>query len=339
MHLKEVDTNLIVVLDALLIDASVTKAAERLGRSPSAVSHALANLREIFDDPLFVRAGQRLVATARAEQLAPTVHIIVSGIESLLRSSAPFDPGTQERSFTIACSDICELGLLHRLREAIRDVAPNILINRRALSGADTLEDLRQAKAQFMVLQGAALDDATDFMWQKLDDEAFVSVARPDHPLAGGKVSKRDFARHEHVLVIPEESGADPVGDHFERHDIQPGSVTAASSAFVALFLALGSDAIATVPESVVHAAAPRDKVARIRQPFAPLVIENHLGWHRSQDRTNATNGCASRSVRPCLRARSRPGARIRLNRSSSAGPGLECHMLFYCAIGQMNLG
>ena len=95
MYLKELDANLIVVLDALLIDASVTRAAERLGRSPSAVSHALSHLRVIFADELFVRAGQRLVPTARASSLAPAVHVIVSGMESLLRPETPFDPATR----------------------------------------------------------------------------------------------------------------------------------------------------------------------------------------------------------------------------------------------------
>ena len=85
MHLKEVDANLLVILDALLVDASVTRAAERLGRSASAISHALAKLREIFADELFVRAGQRLVPTAKAQELAPTVHVILAGMESLLR--------------------------------------------------------------------------------------------------------------------------------------------------------------------------------------------------------------------------------------------------------------
>ena len=92
MHLKEVDANLLVTLDALLVDASVTRAAERLGRSASAISHALAKLREIFADELFVRAGQRLVPTAKALELAPTVHVILAGMESLLRPSKPFDP-------------------------------------------------------------------------------------------------------------------------------------------------------------------------------------------------------------------------------------------------------
>src|SRR4026208_1823636 len=71
MHLREIDANLLVTLDALLVDASVTRAAERLGRSASAISHALAKLREIFADELFVRAGQRLGPAAKAQGLAP----------------------------------------------------------------------------------------------------------------------------------------------------------------------------------------------------------------------------------------------------------------------------
>ena len=104
MHLREVDANLLVTLDALLVDASVTRAAERLGRSASAISHALAKLREIFADELFVRAGQRLVPTAKALELAPTVHVILAGMESLLRPSQPFDASLAVRDFAIAAS-------------------------------------------------------------------------------------------------------------------------------------------------------------------------------------------------------------------------------------------
>ena len=103
MHLKEVDANLLVTLDALLVDASVTRAAERLGRSPSAISHALAKLRELFDDDLFVRAGQRLVPTARAQELAPTVHVILAGMEEgMLPHSRTF--------FTEPLATLCVFG-------------------------------------------------------------------------------------------------------------------------------------------------------------------------------------------------------------------------------------
>ena len=114
MHLRELDANLIVVLDALLTEASVTKAAARLGRSPSAVSHALANLRELLSDELFVRAGQKLVPTPKAEHIAPTVHVIVSGLEGLLRPASPFDPRSQRGTYAIACSELLEVTLLER---------------------------------------------------------------------------------------------------------------------------------------------------------------------------------------------------------------------------------
>ena len=118
MHLREVDANLLVTLDALLVDASVTRAAERLGRSASAISHALAKLREIFADELFVRAGQKLVPTAKALELAPTVHVILAGMESLLRPSKPFDPSQTSRDFAVAASEAGELILVQPLAPA-----------------------------------------------------------------------------------------------------------------------------------------------------------------------------------------------------------------------------
>src|SRR4029078_2497087 len=102
MHLREVDANLLVTLDALLVDASVTRAAERLGRSSSAISHPLAKLRQIFAGERFVRAGQNLVRTAKAVELAPTVHVILAGMESLLRPSKPFDPSLALPDLSVA---------------------------------------------------------------------------------------------------------------------------------------------------------------------------------------------------------------------------------------------
>lgn len=285
MHLRELDTNLIVVLDALLIDASVTKTAERLGRSPSAISHALANMRAIFDDPLFVRAGQRLVPTARAEELAPTVHVIVSGIENLLRPNAPFDPKTQERVFVVACTENFELSLLRKLRSTIHELAPSIAINRRALDENIEYEDLRHGKTQFLLVQGEPQDDAADVLWQKLDDEVFVTLGRPKHPLAGRKLSKKEFARHQHILVAPRDGAPDSVQAHFEHNGIILEDVIAASSAFVALFLAFDSDALVTVPKSVADAAISWKNVGVVQQPLPALSIANYLGWHRSQDR------------------------------------------------------
>jgi len=285
MHLKELDANLLVVLDALLTDASVTKAAERLGRSPSAVSHALANLRETFHDELFVRAGQRLVPTAKATELAPTIHVIVSGIEGLLRPGKPFEPGSQTRNLVLACREPYELTLLHELRRAIKSEAPSITLGWKALDGEASLEELRQGRVHFLIRDGMAQDDAADFIWQHLFDETYVTLAAKGHDLLGGDVSISDFCAQEHILIAPGEGDGDPVSAHLAEHGVNLDRAIHASSLFVGLFLANDSKALVTVPQSVANAVGRGMALEPIRQPFPPLVVKNHLGWHRAQDR------------------------------------------------------
>jgi len=285
MHLKELDANLLVVLDALLTDASVTKAAERLGRSPSAVSHALANLRELFHDELFVRAGQRLVPTAKATELAPTIHVIVTGIEGLLRPGTPFEPQSQQRNLVLACREPYELTLLHELRRTVKETAPGITLSWKALNGEASFEDLRLGRIQYLIQEGTPAEDAADFVWHHLFDETYVTLGARGHPLRDRDVSRGGFADYEHILVTTGEGASDPVHEHFARHGIAASDVTRASSLFVGLFLAHGSEALVTVPHSVANAVDEGLALRQISQPFAPLIVQNQLCWHRSQDR------------------------------------------------------
>ena len=187
MHLREIDANLLVTLDALLVDASVTRAAERLGRSASAISHSLAKLREIFADELFVRAGQRLVPTAKALELAPTVHVILAGMESLLRPAKPFDPTSAARDFAIASGEAGELILVQPLRRRIEYVAPSIRVDWTPGYVADAFEALRQGYSHFLIdIEGTPIP-APDIRVTRLFDDTLVTLARPEHKLAARK--------------------------------------------------------------------------------------------------------------------------------------------------------
>src|SRR6185312_5078036 len=168
MHLKQVDANLLVTLDALLVDASVTRAAERLGRSPSAISHALAKLRDIFADELFVRAGQKLVPTAKAIELAPTVHVILAGMESLLRPSIPFDPSRSVRDFSVAASEAGQLVLVQPLRQRLKLQAPSVRLD--WIHGEESTDALRNGRCHFVIdIEGASVP-APDIRVLKLFD-------------------------------------------------------------------------------------------------------------------------------------------------------------------------
>ncbi|MDA7947748.1 MAG: LysR family transcriptional regulator [Hyphomicrobiaceae bacterium] len=285
MHLKEIDANLLVVLDSLLVDASVTKAAERLGRSPSAVSHALANLREIFQDELFVRAGQRLVATAKAQELAPTVHIICAGIEGLLRPEIPFEPQLQERTFIFACPQTYELSVLGETRRTVRQAAAGIDLECRPYDSEQSLEDLRQNTVQFVVTEDAPREDAADFVWRPFNSERYVTVGSAGHPSAGKRVSKTAFEKLEHILIAREADAPKPVLAHLECHGVAADKLQIVPSVFTALLLALESDSLATLPQSTFRAVGEKLDLAEIKPPFPQFEVQTYIGWHRSQDR------------------------------------------------------
>jgi len=284
MHLKEVDANLLVILDALLVDASVTRAAERLGRSASAISHALAKLREIFADELFVRAGQRLVPTAKALELAPTVHVILAGMESLLRPSKPFDPSLSVREFAAASSEAGELILVEPLRQRLQSLAPSVHVNWTPLHREDTIDALRNARSHFVIdIEGAPIE-VPDIRVAKLFDDTLTTVARPGHAFATKKPKAAVFAAADHVAV-----NTLPTLELMDRalagERLSCNVASRVSSALVGVLVVLNSDALLTLPTSLAAILEKQFGLVRIAPPIGPIAFPFRLLWHSSYDR------------------------------------------------------
>jgi len=284
MHLREIDANLLVTLDALLVDASVTRAAERLGRSASAISHSLAKLRAIFADELFVRAGQRLVPTAKALELAPTVHVILAGMESLFRPAKPFDPSSAARDFAIASGEAGELILVQPLRRRIEYVAPSIQVDWTPGYAADPFEALRQGNSHFLIdFEGTPIP-APDIRVTRLFNDTLVTLARPEHALAARKLNAGAFANAAHIGVdslpaLPLLDGA--LATHGEMAKI----ASRVSSVLVGLLLVLNGDFLLTVPASLAAILEKDFKLVHVAQPFEPVTMSARLLWHSSYDR------------------------------------------------------
>jgi len=284
MHLREIDANLLVTLDALLVDASVTRAAERLGRSASAISHSLAKLREIFADELFVRAGQRLVPTAKALELAPTVHVILAGMESLLRPAKPFDPTSTARDFAIASGEAGELVLVQPLRRRIEHVAPSIRVNWTPGYAADAFEALRQGNSHFLIdIEGTPIP-APDIRVARLFDDTLVTLVRPEHKFAARKPSAAAFANAAHIEIdslptLPLLDGA------LAKYGESAKIASRVSSVLVGLLLVLNGDFLLTVPLSLAAILEKDFKLIRVAQPFESVTIPARLLWHSSYDR------------------------------------------------------
>ncbi|MEM7191327.1 MAG: LysR family transcriptional regulator [Pseudomonadota bacterium] len=284
MHLKEVDANLLVTLDALLVDASVTRAAERLGRSASAISHALAKLREIFDDDLFVRAGQRLVPTAKAQELAPTVHVILAGMESLLRPNKPFDPSLSVREFAAASTEAGELIFLRSLHMRLKNVAPSVSVDWTPSHADTAVDELRNARCHFLIDVAGRSIDAPDLRAARLFDDTLATLARPDHPLAARAPSLDEFSSAEHMSVaaLP---GLPAQHDTGRQPDMAVHGASEVSSALVGVLSILNSDALLTLPAAMAAILERQFGLARIAQPIKTAPFPVRLIWHTSYDR------------------------------------------------------
>jgi DNA-binding transcriptional LysR family regulator len=283
MHLKEVDANLLVTLDALLVDASVTRAAERLGRSSSAISHALAKLREIFADELFVRAGQKLVPTAKAVELAPTVHVILAGMESLLRPSKPFDPSLAMRDFSVAASEGAELISLQPIRQRLKVQAPSVRVDWMPFHRDDNIDALRNGRCHFVIDIESVPVPAPDIRVLKLFDDKLITLAREGHPLARRKAANR-FAAADHIEVnsLP---AIELIDRELAAEKLACNVSSRVSSVLVGLLLALNSDALITLPDSLAQILEKQFGLVHINQPFRTIAFPVRLLWHSSYDR------------------------------------------------------
>jgi len=266
VRLASIDLNLLVVLDELLRCRSTVKAAARLGRTQPQVSHALGRLREIFRDPLFVRAGAAMQATAFAEELAAPLRALLGSAEELVFQAAAVDPSTLERSFSISAADFAEIVLLPRLVNLLRREAPRVDLVVRFYGGE--VDRAIQAGELDMAL-GTSFRALSGLVMQRLFPDRFVCVVRRDNQRFGETLTLDDFVAAEHVLVSPRGQPGSFVDDALERIG-RRRRIALRTPHFASAFLIVAqSDLIVTLPRSFVRAAQEFVPVRLYEPPLA----------------------------------------------------------------------
>jgi DNA-binding transcriptional LysR family regulator len=199
MNVQDVDLNLLRVFDAVLHERSVTDAAKRLRLTQPAVSNALARLRTLFDDALFVRTAQGMDATPFARELAEPVRQALALLEAALAHGPGFDPATSTRAFRFYMSDLGQIEFLPPLVERAQKMAPGVRLEAVAME----VEDIGNA------LAAGSLDLAVGFLpalgppvrRHALFRDPYVCLMRADHPAAGARLTKKAFLEASHALV------------------------------------------------------------------------------------------------------------------------------------------
>lgn len=281
MDIRSVDLNLLVVLDAMARQRSVSRAAEALGLSQPATSAALARLRVLFDDALFVRTGAGMEPTPRAQELAPLVHRVVETIGSQILQRAGFDPARSNRRFTVLTPDIGEVTFLPGVLTQLRQQAPQVRLYAMAKPRETAAQVLEAGEADLALGFFPDLQKA-GFYQQQLFKTSYDCICCARNTAVGRSLTLRQFLAARHVVVRP-----DGREHQIDRYLVDRGyhrEVLLELSHFMSLIELLpGSDLIATVPQDIAMAVGRHVPVRKIALPFRPPQIQVQQYWHRRQ--------------------------------------------------------
>jgi DNA-binding transcriptional LysR family regulator len=286
-QLHRIDLNLLLALDALARERSVTKAADRAGVTQSAMSHTLRRLRELFDDPLLVRGGGGMVLTPRAEALAVPLR---SGLVSLARTLVepqPFTPEDASRTFRIVSPDLFDALVLPTLLRTLGQRAPSIdlAVVPAPLHLTESLEtgDVDLAIHPMLLDPrpfdlGPTLD--AELQTRTLFRDSFQCFARKGHPgLAGRRLTLKRFTRLDHILVSPGGKGPGLVDRILHEHDLRRRIALRVPHFATALEVVAQSDLVLTAPSSLRELSA----ASSLASCPVPLDIPQHaitMIWH-----------------------------------------------------------
>lgn len=279
--MKGTDLGHLVALHALLQEGSVTEAARRVGLSTPAMSHTLARMRELFGDPLLVRAGRRMVLTERAQKLKPMVQNLVERAEELFSPGEDFIPAELDRQYVIRMTDYVTLVMGDTFDRLVREQAPALRLVF-VPTTADDAEALRRGDADLAIGRYDRLPP--ELMTRKLVTDRFVCVLRKRHPMAGKRLTLKRYAAMDHVLVAPRGRPLGYLDSVLKEHGLERRVCRAVPSFHTAAAMVAGSDYVLTLSRRAATVLARQLHLAIVEPPVRLEPYPIKLVWHPRLD-------------------------------------------------------
>lgn len=279
MRFNKLDLNLLVALDVLLKERSVTRAAETLNLSPSAVSNSLTRLRQYFDDELLVQIGRKMEMTPRAESLQDAVRDVLLRIDSTIAAPPAFEPQASDRMFRIFSSDYTQmvlgpamLALAAQQRSTVRfEFAPQV--NQPA-------RYLERGEADLLIIPTGFV--SPDHPSEVLYKENFVCMVWRGGALAQGDLSFERYVAAEHVVMQPGGGRVDAFEGWFLKRYGISRRVAVLTYSFITLpALLVGTDRVATVHERVARRLVGAWPLEIRPTPIKFDPMEQAMQWHK----------------------------------------------------------
>ncbi len=284
MDMHGIDLNLLVAFDALMAERSVTRAGARIGRTQPAMSAALARLRALLQDELFVRSRVGLQPTPRALDLAEPLGRALADIQRTLNFVQGFEPSTSSASFTLGLSEHPTFVVLPMLVDHLREVAPAITLRVRSFMARDDAVTMLDAGEVDLTVGVPPSSPSARILERKLFEERFVCVVRRGHPAANKALTLPAFLALSHLLVSPEDEGYGRVDAALAKLGRKRRLALILPQMYAVPAIIMRSDMVVTLLEGVVHASGYGERLSVRAPPLDLDPVPFVTSWHRRND-------------------------------------------------------
>lgn len=281
-NVTRIDLNLFAVLDAIYTEGGVTRAAEKLHLTQPAISHALARLRELFGDPLFLRRGHQLVPSPLTRTIIEPVRRSLRVLEFTLHETTHFDPGKTRKNFVLGLRDILESTVLPPLMQRVMETAPgadisSVRVNRRVLEAS-------LASGNMDVAMDIRLPVSDEIHRQRVEAGRLAVVARRGHPAVGGNMDLDTYLQQQHVMVSSRQRGPGLEDIALADLGLQRKVRLRCQHYFAACRVVSGTDLILTMSERYARVLNVAFDNQLLAVPLPDVTLDLYMYWHASAE-------------------------------------------------------
>lgn len=272
------DLNLLPIFRVLMEERSVTRAAERMGMTQPALSNALARLRIMMQDQLFIRGRHGIHPTAVAIELAPGIAEALDKIDDAVLGQQNFYPADAERHFKIALTGYVEVALMPAIAARLQQAAPGITL--RLVPYGNDLVEAGVVSGTTAVVLGRMVDPPDNLVVQHLMDEGFACIIRKSHPQIGDSLTREQFERAKHVNVMPPGRLRAGLFQALARQELKRDLAISVTNFSVVSEIVAVTDHIATLPSLICRRLAndPRLRVTPTPVDLGTFPVD--MAWH-----------------------------------------------------------
>lgn len=307
-HIQQLDLNLLKVFQTLYLEQNMTRAADVLHLTPSAVSHAMKRLRETLGDPLFQRSQNKMMPTPACQRIAPLIIDNLARLQQILQQLGDFDPATSEHHFRIGMHDAFEPSIVPQLTKTLSKLAPNVRFSSIKVSRRDLARDLSAGHVDMVI--DVALAAAPPIKHQEILENDFVVLLRKGHPLlknndASKKIgntnrslakhpsaqknqlSSKDYLSATHLNVSNRPSGMTAEDTLFQERGLARNVTVRCQNHFAAKEIVKNSDQLLTLPR-ILAAQLIDPEVYQCALPVELPRFSVHVYWHEHSEQDAA---------------------------------------------------